>query len=78
MSDCTIKYTYVQRFWRFLEENHVWFYEKHLRRCEESSLKHSIVLQNDNFLEQEFKNFKRDEVGNEEHLGDDNNSQEKE
>ena len=78
ISDFTRKYTYVQSFWRFLKENHVWFYEKHLRRCEESSLKHSIVLPNDNFLEQEFEIFNRDEVGNEEPLGDDNNGEEKE
>ena len=32
---------------KFLKENHVWFYEKYLRRCEESSLTHSIVLPND-------------------------------
>ena len=55
------------------KENHVWFYEKHLSRWEESSLKHSIVLPNDNFLEQEFENFNGDEVGKEEPLGDDNN-----
>ena len=61
-----------------MKENHVWFYEKHLRLYEENSLKHSILLPNDNFLEQEFKNFNRDEVGNEEPLGDDNNSEEKE
>ena len=73
MSDYTRKYTYVQSFLRFLKENHVWFYEKHLRCCEESSLKHSIVLPNDNFLEQEFENFNRDEVGKGEPLGDDNN-----
>ena len=30
-------------------------------------------LPNDNFLEQEFENFNRDEVGNGEPLGDDNN-----
>ena len=53
------------------KENHVWFYEKHLSRWEESSLKHSIVLPNDNFLEQE--NFNGDEVGKEEPLGDENN-----
>ena len=61
-----------------MKENHVWFYEKHLRLYEENSLKHSILLPNDNFLEQELKNFNRDEVGNEEPLGDDNNSEEKE
>ena len=61
-----------------MKENHVWFYEKHPRRCEESCLKHSIFLPNDNYLEQEFKNFNRDKVGNEEPLGDDNNSVEKE
>ena len=61
-----------------MKENHVWFYEKHLRLYEENSLKHSILLPNDNFLEQELKNFNRDEVGNEEPLGDDNNSEEEE
>ena len=60
-----------------MKENHVWFYEKHLRRGEESSLKHSIVWPNDNFLEQEFENWNRDEVGNEESLDDDNNVEEK-
>ena len=73
ISNCTRKYTYVQSFWRFLKENHVWFYEKHLRLYEENSLKHSILLPNDNFLEQELGG-----VGNEEPLGDDNNSEEKE
>ena len=29
-----------------VKENHIWFYEKRLRRCEESSLKH-IVLPNE-------------------------------
>ena len=61
-----------------MKENHIRFYEKHLRLYEENSLKHSILLPNDNFLEQELKNFNRDEVGNEEPLGDDNNSEEKE
>ena len=59
----------------FLKENYVSFYEKHLRRCKESSLKHSMVLPNDNFLEQEFENFNRDEVGNGEPLGEDNNGE---
>ena len=59
--------TNVQSFWRFLKENHVWFYEKRMRRCKESGLKHSTVLPNDNFIEQEFGNFNWDEVGNEEH-----------
>ena len=61
-----------------MKENHVWFYEKHLRCCKESNLKHSVVLPNDNFLEQEFENFNRDEVSNEEPLGDDNNGEEEE
>ena len=60
------------------EENHVWFYEKHLKRYEESSLKHSFVLPNDNFLDQEFENFNQEEVGNKEPLGGDNNGEEEE
>ena len=60
------------------EKNRVWFYEKHLRCYEESNLKHSIVLPNDNILEQEFENFNRDEVGNEEPLDGDNNGEEEE
>ena len=59
-----------------MKENRVWFYEKHLKRYEESSLKHSIVLPNGNFLEQEFENFNRAEAGNEEPLGCDNNGEE--
>ena len=52
-----------------------------MRRYEKSSLKHSIVLPNENFSEQEFENFKRDEVGkfsNKQPLGSDNNSEEEE
>ena len=56
-----------------MKENHVLFYEKHLRRCEESGFKHSIVLPNDDILEQEFENFNPDEVVNKVPLGDDNN-----
>ena len=37
--------------------------KKHLMRHEESNLKHSIVLPSDDFWEQEFENFNRDEVG---------------
>ena len=40
---------------------------------------HGIVLPNENFSEQEFENFSRDEVGrfsNKESLGSDNNSEE--
>ena len=59
---------YVQSLWRFLKEYYVWFPEKYLRRFEENSLKHSIVLPNDNFLEKELETFNRDEVGNEEPL----------
>ena len=70
ISDCTRKYTHVQSFWRFVKENRAQFYEKHLRPYEESSLKHSIVLPNDNILEKEFENFNQDEVGNKEPLGD--------
>ena len=58
-----------------MKENRVWFYEKHLRSYEESSFKH-IVLPNDNFLEQEFENFNRNEVANEKPLGGDNNVEE--
>ena len=39
ISDCIRKYTYVQSFRRLVKENHVWFYERHLRRYVESSLK---------------------------------------
>ena len=49
-----------------------------LKRYEESSLKRSIVLPNDNFLEQEFENFNQDEVGKEEPLRGDNNGEEEE
>ena len=49
-----------------------------MKRCVELSLKHSIALPNDNFLEQEFENFNQKEVGSEEPLGDDNNSDEEE
>ena len=35
----------------------------------------SIVLSNENFLEQEFENFNQDEVGNKEPLGGDNNGE---
>lgn len=78
ISDCTRKYTSVQSFRRLVKENHVWFYEKHLRRYEDSSLKQTIVLPNGSNLVQEFKNFNRDEMGNEELLGSDNNDKEKE
>ena len=61
-----------------MKENHVWFYEKHLRRYEDNSLKQTIVLPNGSNLVQEFKNFNRDEMGNEELLGSDNNDKEKE
>ena len=47
-----------------MKENHVWVYERHLRHYEESSLKHSVVLSNENFSEQELESFNRDEVGN--------------
>ena len=59
-----------------MKENRAWFFEKHLRSYEESNFKHSIVLPNFNFLEQEFKNFNRNEVGNEKPLGGDNNVEE--
>ena len=78
ISVCTRKYTYVQRFWRFLKENYAWFYENHLRRCEKSSLKYSIVLPNDNFSGQEFENFNLDQVDTKEPLGNDNNGEEEE
>ena len=82
ISDCIRKYTYVQSFQRPVKENHAWFYERHLmRRYEESSLKHSVVLPNENFPEQEFKNFNWDEVGkfsNKEPLRTDSNGEEKE
>ena len=47
-----------------------------MKRCVELSLKHSIVLPSDNFLEQEFENFNQKEVRSEEPLGDDNNGEE--
>ena len=78
ITDCTRKYTYVQRFRRFLKENDTQFYEKHLKRCVKLSLKHSIVLPNGNFLEQEFENFNQKEVGSKEPLGNDNNVEEEE
>ena len=37
---------------------------------------YSIVLPNGNFLEQEFQNFNRNEVGNEDSAGGDNNVEE--
>ena len=54
-----------------------------MKHYEGSSLKHSIVLPNENFSEQEFEiwNFKRDEVSkfsNKKPLGSDNNSEEEE
>ena len=52
-----------------------------MRRYEKSSLKHSIVLPNENFSEQEFENFNRDEVGkfsDKEPLGSDNKGEEEE
>ena len=60
-----------------MKENRVWFYERRLRSREDSSFKQSNVLPNDNFLEQEFENFNRNEVGNKEPLGGDNNVEEK-
>ena len=42
------------------------------------SLKHNIILPNDNFLEQEFENLNRKEVGSQEPLGDGNNGEEEE
>ena len=38
----------------------------------------SIILPNDNFLEQEFENLNRKEVGGQEPLGDGNNGEEEE
>ena len=61
---------------KILKENHGQFYEKHLKRCVELSLKHSNILANDSFLEQEFENFNRKVVGSEEPLGDDDNGEE--
>ena len=49
-----------------------------MKRCVELSLKHSFVLPNDNFLEQEFENFNQKEVRSEEPLRDDNNDEEEE
>ena len=55
-----------------MKENHVWFYEGHLmRRSEESSLNHSIVLPNDNRVEVV-------KLNNKEPLGSNNNAEEKE
>ena len=59
-----------------MKENCVWFYEKHLRSYEKSSFRHRIFLPNDNFSEQEFENFNRNELGNEERFGCDNNVEE--
>ena len=62
-----------------MKENHVWFYERYLmRRYEESNLKHSIALPNESFSDQEFENFNRDEVGDQDPLGSDNNGEEEE
>ena len=50
-----------------------------MRRYKRSSLKHSIVLPNENFLGQEFENFNREEVGkysNKEPLSSNNNGEE--
>ena len=49
-----------------------------MKRCAELSLKHSNILPNDSFLEQEFENFNRKVVGSEEPLGDDDNGEEEE
>ena len=52
-----------------------------MRLYEGSRLKLSIVLPNENFSEQEFENFNRDEVGkfsNKEPLGSYNNGEEEE
>ena len=49
-----------------------------MKRCVELSLKHSIILPNDNFLQQEFENFNRKEVGSKDPLGDDDNGEEEE
>ena len=49
-----------------------------MRRYEESNLKHSIALPNESFSDQEFENFNRDEVGDQDHLGSDNNGEEEE
>ena len=60
----------------------MWFYERHMmRRYKRSSLKHSIVLPNENFSGQEFENFNREEVGkysNKEPLSSNNNGEEEE
>ena len=65
-----------------MKENNVWFYEGHLmRRSEESSLNHSIVLPNENFSEKESETYNRVEVvklNNKEPLGSNNNAEEKE
>ena len=55
-----------------MKENHVSFYEKHLSRYD------SIVLPNENFLEQQFKTFNGDEMENQELLGSDHNGEEEE
>ena len=50
-----------------------------MRRYKRSSLKHSIVLPNENFSGQEFENFNREEVGkysNKEPLSSNNNGEE--
>ena len=52
-----------------------------MRRYKRSSLKHSIVLPNENFSGQEFENFNREEVGkysNKEPLSSNNNGEEEE
>ena len=55
-----------------MNENHDSFYEKHLSRYD------SIVLPNENFLEQQFKTFNGDEMENQELLGSDHNGEEEE
>ena len=52
--------------------------ENFYRGYGESSFKHSIVLPNDNILEQEFENFHPIEVGKKDPLGGDNNVEEEE
>ena len=52
-----------------------------MRRYEKNSLKHSTVLPNENFSEQEFENCNRNEVSkfsDKEPLGSDNNGEEEE
>ena len=51
---------------------------KNIGRVTRKVVRNSIVLLNDNLLEQKFENVNRDEVGNEEPLGDDNNGKEEE